>query len=195
MTSWPGYPPPVPPRPPTPWYRSLWFWLSVYGTVVVAAGVAVFIVFVNGITAPFDDAYDPTYGNEYWVEQGSVNRAVEDPCDEMATAAGQIQIFSTPSVGAASLHHFVEVGRGIPTAIDSVDDADGQALRWRNDWIAVLDAVDAYADKLEADGEGTFDTPVNGDGDPVIANMSDVSDTWCEVPPLIAALDPNFQLY
>lgn len=80
-------------------------------------------------------------------------------------------------------------------AIDSVDDANGQALRWRNDWNLVLDAVDAYADKLDADGEGTFETPVNGDGDPVIGEMSWASDVECGVPPIIAALDPRYEIY
>jgi hypothetical protein len=152
--------------------------------VAVLGGIGLFVAFIYGISEPLDDA-------SYWVDQESVNRAVMEPCDEMATAAGQIQIFSTPSVGAASLHHFAEVGRGIPAAIDSVDDANGDALRWRNDWNVVLDAVDAYADKLETDGEGTFDPPVDGDGDPVIADMAWVSDVGCEVPPIIAALDPQ----
>lgn len=188
MTSWTPYPPPASSRPPKPWYRNVWTWVIVYGAVVLVGGIALFVFFVNAISAPFDEDY-------YYVEQGSVNRAVEAPCDEMASAADQIQIFSTPSVGAASLHHFVEVGRGIPAAIDTVEDADAEASRWRNDWNAVLDAVDAYADKLEADGEGTFDTPVDGDGDPVIDEMASVSDVWCEVPPIIAALDPNYEIY
>ena len=188
MTSWPGYPPPVPPRPPTPWYRSLWFWLSVYGTVVVAAGVAVFIVFVNGITAPFDEDFA-------YVEQDSVHRAVAEACEEMTTAAGQIQVFSTSSVGAASLHHFVEAGRGIPEAVDSVDDANEEAQQWGDDWTTVLDAVEAYADDLEADGAATFETPIDGDGHPVIGEMTWAMDTECDVPPLIAALDPDFHLY
>lgn len=164
-------------------------WLWVYVGFAVAACAALFVAFVFV-------AGEPTEGDGYYyVEQESVNRAVAEPCDEMADAARQIQIFSTPSVGAASLHHFADVGRGIPTAIDSVDDANGEALAWREDWVTVLDAVDAYADKLEADGEGMFDTPVDGDGDPVIAEMSGASDIGCEVPPVIATLDARFELY
>jgi hypothetical protein len=158
-------------------------WLWIYVGVAMLGVVAVFVLFVTSVGDAFDDT-------TYWVDQGSVNRAVAEPCRDMATAADQIQIFSTPAVGAASLHHFAEVGRGIPAAIDSVDDANGDALRWRNDWNAVLDAVDAYADELEADGEGSFDSPVDGDGDPVIGDMAWVSDVDCEVPPIIAALDP-----
>ena len=198
MTYWPGYPPPPPPKPPTPWYRNLMVWLWVYVGFAGIAIVGLAMLSVGGffaflfVAGDVEDGYDDA---DYYVEQESVNRAVAEPCDAMTTAADQIQIFSTPSVGAASLHHFADVGRGIPTAIDSVDDADGQALRWRNDWNVVLDAVDAYADELEADGAATFDTPLNGDDEPVLAVMAGVSDVGCEVPPIITALDPQFQLY
>lgn len=188
MTSWPGYPPPPPPRPPTPWYRSLWLWLSVYGTVIVVGGVALLAVLFHNIAEPLDDA-------TYWVEQESVNEAVVEPCEEMADAAAEIQIFSTPSVGAASLLHFVEVGRGIPRAIDSVADADDEARRWRNDWNVVLNRIEEYAHELESDGSATFDTPVDRDGDPVIGEMAWVSDVGCEVPTIITALDPDYQIY
>lgn len=192
MTSWPGYPPPAPSRPPTPWYRNVWVWISVYGAVVGVGFVALAILFF----ATVDDWDGGYYGDGYYyVDQESVNRAVEQPCDEMATAANQIQVFSTPSVGAASLHHFAEAGRGIPAAIDSVDDANDDALKWRDDWTRLLDAVDAYADKLAADGEGTFDLPVDGAGDPVISHMRGASDVWCDVPPVIAALDPRYEVY
>lgn len=187
MTSWPTYPPPAPSRPPKPWYRSAWLWIGAYIAIAVAACAALFVVFIVNLDEGFDDGY--------WVDQESVNSAVEEPCDDMATAAQQIQIFSTPSVGAAHLHHFAEVGRGIPAAIESVDDASGDSLRWRDDWNVVLDAVDAYAEELESDGQGTFGTPVDDDGDPVISEMSWVSDVACEVPPIIVALDPISSVY
>ena len=48
MTSWPGYPPPAPSRPPAPWYRNLMVWLWVYvGTAMVAAVAALAFVFVS----------------------------------------------------------------------------------------------------------------------------------------------------
>ncbi len=59
----------------------------------------------------------------------------------------------------------------------------------------LLDAVDAYADKLAADGEGTFDMPLDGAGDPVTMDMSGASDVWCDVPPIIEALDPHYEIY
>jgi hypothetical protein len=173
-------------------------WLWIYVGFVVLAVVGFALLTVGGFFAFLLVASDPDafggYG-DYYVDQGSVNRAVEQPCDEMATAANEIQIFSTPSVGAASLHHFAEVGRGIPTAIDSVGDANGDALKWRDDWNTVLDAVDDYADKLATDGEGTFDMPVDGTGDPVISDMSGASEVWCNVPPIIAALNPRYEIY
>jgi hypothetical protein len=188
MTSWPGYPPPAPPKQPKPWYRNVWTWVIAYIVVVGLGCVGLVVAF-----AFF--AGEPEGPDSYWVDQDSVNRAVTKPCDEMSTAAAQIQIFSTPAVGSASLHHFAEVGRGIPNAIESVDDTDSDSLQWRDDWNVLLDAVDAYADKLESDGQKTFATPKDEDGYPVIQRMSAVSDVGCDVPPIIEALDPRFEPY
>ena len=76
MTSWPGYPPPAPSRPPAPWYRNLWVWLSVYGVVAVAGAVGLLIFFFDVDEwdgAHYEDGY---YEEGYYVEQESVNSAV-----------------------------------------------------------------------------------------------------------------------
>lgn len=188
MTSWPGYPPPAPPKPP--WYRNLMVWLWVYvgfATVAVVAGFAFLFVFPFAFFAFVPS--DP--GTDYWVDQGSVNRAVMEPCDDMAAAGRDIKIFSTPAEGAESLHRFVDVGREIPDAISSVDDANSSALEWRDDWTTLLDALDAYADDLAKDPKAEFTPPEGRDGEPLMFSLSWVAEVSCELPPAIVALDPE----
>ena len=98
------------------------------------------------------------------------------------------RIFSTPAEGAEALHRSSIAGRAIPDAIDTVADADGSALQWRDDWITLLDAVDSYADDLADDPEAEFEPPPAGGG-PLMYEMSWVSDVPCEIPPAIMALD------
>ena len=192
MTSWPSYPPPAPSRPPKPWYRNVWVWISVYGVVAVAGFLTLIVLFFYSIGEGLGDfEFEELDDGYYYVEQGSVNRAVEEPCDDMATAGQEIRIFSTPAEGAEALHQFVAAGRGIPDAINSVDDADSSALQWRDDWIALLDALDSYADELAADPKAEFTPPEDRDGDSLMYHMSWVADVPCELPPAVVALDPE----
>ncbi len=189
MTSWPGYPPPTPSRPPAPWYRNVWVWIGVYGVVAVGAALALLVLFFANVDE-WDGAYyeDGYYEEGYYVEQESVNSAVAEPCDDMTRAGQNIEIFSTPAEGADALHQFVIAGRAIPDAIDTVAEADDSALQWRDDWITLLDAVDSYADDLTDNPEAEFEPPSTG-GSPLMYEMSWVSDVPCELPPAIMALD------
>jgi hypothetical protein len=183
MTSWPDYPPPAPPKP-SPWYRNVWLWISVYGTVVVLGCIGLVVAFAYFAGEPLVDDY-------YYVDQGSVNRAVAEPCDEMTRAGQDIKVFSTPAEGADALHRFVEAGRGIPDAIDTVDEANSSALKWRDDWITLLDALDSYADDLATDPKAEFAPPEGRYGESLLYAMSGVSDVPCAVPAAVVALDPE----
>ena len=100
-------------------------------------------------------------------------------------------MFSSNTEGAEALHRFVTAGQAIPEAINNVEGADGSALRWRSDWIAMLDALDSYANELADDPDAVFTVPTNGDGDPLTYSLAGVSEVPCEIPPAIMALDPE----
>jgi hypothetical protein len=134
----------------------------------------------------FDDFPGP--GGDYTVDQASVERAVEHPCARMRAASRRIVLMSTPEEGAASLRAFTESVGAIVSAIeDAGPDPDSRA--WRDDWIALTDSLDEYADQLEA-GDAKYLAPRDTSGAPITARMYYGSPTGCEVPVVIDALDP-----
>jgi hypothetical protein len=162
-------------------------WLWVYVGIVVLAVVGFFALIV---VAPF--AFFPSDPATFdGVDQGSVNRAIMAPCDDMQAAGQDIKIFSTPAEGVESLHQFVDAGRAIPAAISAVDDANDSALQWRDDWITLLDALDSYADDLATDPKAEFTPPEGRDGEPLIFSIGWAAEVSCELPPAIVALDPE----
>lgn len=185
MTSWPGYPPPTPPKPS--WYRNLMVWVWVYVGLTMAGAVAVGLFMFVDVFFAYGWEEDDDF---YYVEQGSVNQAVAQPCREMAEAGQDIRVFSPPEQAAGALRRFVTAGRRVPAAIDAVEDADSSARQWGSDWTVVLDAIDSFADDLESDATAEFEPPVS-DGISVMLNMSYVSDQPCELPPAVIALDPE----
>ena len=184
MTYWPGHPPPTPPRPP--WYRNPLVWLWTYVGVAVLGIIAVAALVLNGLDfGTFDD------DGYYYVDQESVNRAVAQACSEMSEAGQDIKVFVTPAEGAEALRRFVTTARGVPAAIDAVDDADSAARHWRDDWVAVLDALDTYADELESDPTARFTGPDDEYGQSSMYALSYASDVECELPAAVQALDPE----
>lgn len=165
--------------PPPPWYRRGMTW------AIIGASTA-FVAIVGFVVYFFSFLGDP--GADYWVEQGSVLHAVDAPCAGMLDAADEIELFSTQSEGAAALAGFVTSGRAIVSAIDDVD-ADSDSVRWRNDWEALLDGVDDYAQQLADGDDAVYDEPTTKNGYSVIYRMSYASAANCEVPRIIAALD------
>lgn len=183
MTYWPGYPPPTPPRPP--WYRNLMVWLWVYvGFAVVGIIALAGLFFFSLVSGDWDNGY-------YYVDQESVNHAVAKPCSVMSEAGQDIKVFASPDEAADALRRFVATARDVPAAIDTVDDADSAARHWRDDWVTVLDALDAYADELESDPTAEFTGPDDEYGDSAMYALSFASDVECELPPAVKALDPE----
>lgn len=107
----------------------------------------------------------------------------------MQTAGEAIPLPPLSAEDATSMRHFVEVARGIPTAIATVDDADDDARKWRDDWLQVIEAVESYADDLEPDGQATFVSPEDEDGEATTMRMTSVSDVPCELPTTVLLLD------
>ncbi|MEJ7634424.1 hypothetical protein [Aeromicrobium sp.] len=162
-----------------PWHLRPIAWLTGVG-LITAGGITV-VVLVVLLTAPDDD--------RYWVYQASVNEAVSKPCEQMQLVGEDIPFYLTPEDGTATVRRFVDVGREIPAAIDGVEGADAGALRWRDDWNRVLAAVERYADDLEADGQATYVSPEDEQGQPVTMSMSSASDVPCELPTAVLLLD------
>lgn len=88
--------------------------IAVLGVAVLGA-IALGALFFLGNGFYIDD--EP-FLDDYYVEQSSVESAVEEPCDDMIQAAREISVFSTRSEGARSIAAFTVTGRAIASAIE-----------------------------------------------------------------------------
>lgn len=158
--------------------------LAVVGTLALGA-----LFFVGSFGYYLDDEWYPE-GEDYFVEQGSVESAVEEPCADMIDAASAISIFDDRSAGAASIAAFAESGRAIVEAIDGANPNEGSQA-WRDDWSQLIESLDEFARELRGTGDADFAMPDAGDGFPLAERMSYGSPGGCEVPLIIAALDSD----
>jgi len=188
------------PRPPSNGRALAWtaIGLSVTALLSVVALIGISIVMWWGPAYSWaDDEYydgsyseaDEAYQDDYYLEDSSLDEAVRQPCADMLTAAGQIALFSGAKDGSTSLLAFVDAGREVVDAIEGEADGQGDVLRWRDDWVLVLDEVERYANDVTAGDSPEFKTPMLGDEYSVIDRMYQGSPVGCEVPTTVAGLD------
>lgn len=142
-----------------------------------------------------DDEYVGDYAEsaeEYVLDGSELDPAVEDSCDTMLAAAGEIALFASPADGSASLLAFVDAGRDIVVGIDGTDDAPRAADRWRDDWIVLLDELEQYAIAVGDGDDARFELPTVSDGSAITDRMNAGSPVGCEVPLVVSVLDPSF---
>jgi hypothetical protein len=164
-------------------------WISAAAIAVLGAAVfgiiALAAMFFWGSGFYFDESF---VEDDYYVEQGSVESAVEESCDDMIEAAREISVFSPRSDGARSIAAFADTGRTIVRAVDGAD-PDESSKAWRDDWAELVESLDEFARELEGSGEANFRMPDSGTGLPLAERMSYGSPEGCEVPLIIVALD------
>lgn len=168
-------------------------WIS--AAAIAVLGLAVVGTFVLAALFFFGFGYLGDYGmyeegEDYYVEQGSVASAVEEPCSDMIEAARAISIFSDRSEGARSIAAFADSGRAIIEAIDGAD-PDESSQAWRDDWSQLAESLDEYAGELRGSGEADFSMPDTSYGFPLVERMTYGSPGGCEIPLIIWALDSD----
>jgi hypothetical protein len=166
-------------------------WIS--AAAIAVLGVAVLGAIALGALFFFGSGFylgDEPFMDDYYVEQSSVESAVEEPCHDMTEAAREISVFGSRSEGARSIAAFADTGRAIVSAIDGADPNES-AQAWRDDWTELVDSLDEFAAELEGSGEADFHMPDSDTGLPLIERMSYGAPGGCGVPVVIVALDPE----
>lgn len=171
--------------------RGVWFAIgagSVIGLLLL--GFAGIMLFAFAAGEPERGDYDDDY---YYVEQGSVLRAVEGPCANMRSAASDIDMFSDPRGASADIKAYTLAIKGVVEAIDA-SDPNSDSKQWRDDWKSLGTALDTYADELAAKGTSSKFRPLTDGKQPLLDRMHYSSESNCEVPAVIVALDGKMTL-
>lgn len=172
--------------PPAP-RRWVWFVIGAGSGLAFGLIALMFIGFLVSLGEGFDDGYDE---DGYYVEQGSVERAVDQPCVEMKDAASKLVLIGDVEASVASLKAFTATIGPIVTAIDGAK-PDSDAKAWRDDWVELAASLDAYAAKVAAGDETAYKMPRSSSSGPITTRMYDGSPAGCEVPTRIDMLDPK----
>ena len=125
----------------------------------------------------------------YYVDQRSVLKAVDDPCEDMIDAGRKIKPFDDPGKAAPPIRAFAVSAQKVADAIGTANpNADSQL--WREDWEALAEALDTYADDLVSVGSNAAFTSLDPmDEAPLMFRMALSSDADCEVPAIVVAFD------
>lgn len=166
----------TPSRSKRPWYRRPLVWVAgiIAAPILAIAALIAYVV----VTAPPDD--------HFWVEQESVNEAITEPCRLMTVAGDAIPLSSNTPEGAAAMLHFAQVARAIPAAIDTVPEADDDAIKWRDGWVRIIEAAEAYGN---AGGKSAWVSQRDENGVRLIEHMQSAADVECYVPTAIEVLE------
>lgn len=182
-----SYPYPYPYPPPAT--TSPWVWVSLVVSLLAVAAVALTFLVPALLMTLFAGELDDVAVDEYWVEQASVVRAVDEPCRGLASAAADVRLFGPPEQGRESVTALVTQMRSIVRAIDSAE-PDSGARAWSADWQRLADALEDYAAALTSDEPAPFVAPTDGGVD-VLERMYWGGAPGCEVPLIVEALDPR----
>jgi hypothetical protein len=130
------------------------------------------------------DGLDELGGDSYYVDQGSVLNAIEEPCEEMLDQGSKVSLGRSTAAAAASLTRWSKAAQKVVTAIDGAK-PDEASRAWRDDWKETIVAVNAYAKHL---GEPNNTLTLTS----AAADLYWNTDAECGLPISIAALDPHY---
>lgn len=180
--------PPAPVAPTT----SPWVWVSLaMSTIAFLATVGVGIVAILAFTSfAALDGLDDEFGGEepgYYVDQGSVIDAVEEPCEDMLEAAEDVAVGGSTGAAASALRAWTAAAQRIVAAVNAAE-PNQDSREWRDDWSAIIKAVEAYADNF-GEANNTLTLPEG------LEDMYWETDAECGVPVVIAGLDTKWAGY